>query len=284
VTQKERTKEKHIKEKKLLQSGNRISLLMLLCLAVMVVFLKPDFCQSNDTMKGMDMGGQTQGTIKSVAQDQAKMNMGEEEMDMVHPFFTHMGLPDPVGHYALRLSGVATSEEGHTRGDFGLHLETGLLDRVGLHIRNDRVLNNAHTEIMLQYAAIRSRNGMSGFSPFVEVEVPSHKDERHTYGLFGFSTMWSTRILEVNQSLEYSLEEEALEGSISLVGKIGQHLFPVFEFILASAKGEKPQNSVIGGLKYRINKNIVFGIGYQFPVTQVREFARQIFFQTDLEW
>jgi hypothetical protein len=149
------------------------------------------------------------------------MNMGEEEMDMVHPFFTHMGLPDPVGHYALRLSGVATRDEGHTRGDFGFHLEAGLLDRVGLHIRNDRVLNNAHTEIMLQYAAIRSRDGMSGFSPFVELEVPTHKDERHAYGLVGFSTMWSTRIIEFNQSLEYSPEEEALEGSVSLTGKFG---------------------------------------------------------------
>jgi hypothetical protein len=235
-------------------------------------------------MKGMDMGGQTQDTIKSVAPNQAKMDMAEGEMDMVHPFFTHMGLPDPVGHYALRLSGVATREEGHTRGDFGLHLETGLLDRIGLHIRNDRVLNNAHTEIMLQYAAIRSRDGMSGFSPFLEVEIPTHKDERHTYGLVGFSTMWSTHILELNQSLEYSPEEEALEGSISLVGKVGQRLFPVVEFILAAANGAKPQNSMIVGLKYRINKNIVFGIGYQVPVTQAREFTHQIFFQTDLEW
>jgi hypothetical protein len=194
-------KEKHIKEKMLLQSLNRISLFAFLCLLMIMVFLQPAFCQSNDTMKGMDMGGQTQNTVKSAAPNRAKMNMAEGEMDMPHPFFTHMGLPDPVGHYALRLSGVATRAEGHTRGDFGLHLETGLLDRIGLHIRNDRVLNNAHTEIMLQYAAIRSQDGMSGFSPFVEVEIPTHKDERHTYGLVGFSTMWSTRILELNQSL-----------------------------------------------------------------------------------
>ncbi len=268
----------------LLRSRSRISLLALLCLLVITVFLQPAFCQSNDTMKEMDMGAQTQDTIKSAAPNQSKMNMAEGEMDMPHPFFTHMGLPDPVGHYALRLSGVATREEGHTRGDFGLHLETGLLDRIGLHIRNDRVLNNAHTEIMLQYAAIRSRDGMSGFSPFAELEVPTHEDERHAYGLVGFSTMWSTHILELNQSLEYSPEEEALEGSVSLVGKVGQRLFPVVEFILAAANGAKPQNSIIGGLKYRINKNIVFGMGCQIPVTEAREFAHQLLLQTDLEW
>ncbi len=236
----------------------------LLFLLGMAVFLQPAFCQSNDTMKGMDMAG--------------------GEMNIVHPFFTHMGLPDPAGHYALRLSGAAAREEGHTRGDFGLHLETGLADRLGLHIRNDRVLNNAHTELMLQYAAIRSRDKMSGFSPFVEVEVPTHKDERHTYGLVGFSTMWSTLRLEVNQSLEYSPEEEALEGSVSLVGKVGTRLFPVVEFILAAANDAKPQNSMIGGLKYRINSHAVVGIGCQVPVTEAREFTHQIVLQTDLEW
>jgi len=205
-------------------------------------------------------------------------------MDIVHPFFTHMGMPDAVGHYALRLSGVATREEGHTHGDVGFHLETGLSERIGLHIRNDRVSNNAHTEIMSQYAAIRSRDGMSGFSPFVELEIPTHEDERHTYGLVGFSTMWSTHGFELNQSLEYSPEEEALEGSFSMVGKVSQRLFPVVEFILAAAKGATPQNSMIGGLKYRINRNTVFGIGYQVPVTESKEFTHQVLLQIDLEW
>jgi hypothetical protein len=255
-----------------------------LCLLLMVVLFVPAFCQSNDTIKGMDMGATTQNATKSVVANPAKMSMGEEKMDMVHPFFTHMGLPDAVGHYALRLSGVATRDEGHTRGDFGFHLETGLTDRIGLHIRNDRVSHNAHTEIMLQYTALRSRDGMSGFSPFAEVEIPTHKDERHTYGLFGFSTMWSSHILELNQSVEYSPREEALEGSLSIVGKVNQHLFPVVEFILAAAKDVKPHNSIIGGLKYRINKYTVFGAGYQVPVTRAKEFGRQVLLQTDFEW
>ena len=268
----------------LLQSENRISSFSLLCLLVIAVFLQPAFCQSNDTMKEMDMGGQTQDTIKSVEPNQAKMNMDEGEMDIVHPFFTHMGMPEAVGHSALRLSGVATREEGDTRGDFGFHLETGLSERLGLHIRNDRVSNNAHTEIMLQYAAIRSQDGMGGFSPFVEVEIPTHEDERHTYGLLGFSTMWSTHSLELNQSVEYSPEEEALEGSLSMVGMVGQRFFPVAEFILSATKGAKPQNSMIGGLKYRIDRNTVFGIGYQVPVTESKEFTHQVLLQIDHEW
>jgi hypothetical protein len=268
----------------LLQSGNRIPSLALLCLLVIAVFLQPAFCQSNDAMKEMDMGGQTQDTMKSVVPNQAKMNMVEGEMDMVHPFFTHMGMPDPVGHYVLRLSGVAAREEVRTRGDFGFHLETGLSKRIGLHIRNDRVVNNAHTEIMLQYAAIRSRDGMSGFSPFAELEIPTHEDERHFYGLVGFSTTWSTHIFELNQSVEYSPEEGALEGSLSMVDNVGQRLFPVIEFIFAASKSATPQNSMIGGLKYRINGYTVFGVGYQAPVTKTKEFTHQVLLQADLEW
>jgi hypothetical protein len=267
----------------LLRSGNRISF-PALCPLVIAVFLQPAFCQSNDTMKEMDMGGPTQDTAKSVEPNQPKMDMDEEEMDVVHPFFTHMGMPEAVGHSALRLSGVVTRQEGDTHGDGGFHLETGLSERLGLHIRNDRVSNNAHTEIMLQYAAIRSPDGMSGFSPFVEVEIPTHEDERHTYGLVGFSTMWSTPGFQLNQSVEYSPEEKALEGSFSMVGKVGQRLFPVAEFIFSATEGATPQNSVIGGLKYRINKHTVFGVGYQVPVTEAREFTHQVLLQTDFEW
>ncbi|MDD5772663.1 MAG: hypothetical protein PHX78_04260 [bacterium] len=252
-------------------SQNRISLFILLCLLIMAVFLQPAFCQSDDTMKGMDMGGQVQ-------------YMSEKEMDFVHPFFTHMGLPDPVGHYALRLSKLAFRDEGKYHGDFGFHLETGLSKNIGLHIRNDRISNNAHTEITLQYAALRSRDGMSGFSPFVEVEIPTHKDEHNTYGLVGFSTMWSAHIFELNQSVEYSPKEKAVEGSISIVGKIGQRFFPVAEFVFAAAKDATPNNSIIEGIKYQINKSVAVGLGYQVPVTSAKEFTDQVLFQTDIEW
>lgn len=77
------------------------------------------------------MGGQTQATTNSVVPNQAKMNMDEGEMNFVHPFFTHMGMPDPIGHYALRLSAVSAREEGHTHGDVGFHLETGLSKKWG---------------------------------------------------------------------------------------------------------------------------------------------------------
>lgn len=253
----------------------------LLYLLVIAAFLQPALGQ---TKKEMDMGGQSQDTTKRVAPNQEKMDMSDGEMEFVHPFFTHMGMPDPAGHYSLRLSGVATRVDGQTQGDFGFHLETGLMKRVGLHIRNDRVLNNAHTEIAIQYAAIQSEDGMKGLSPFAEVEIPTHKNERNTYLLVGFSTMWSAQRFELNQSIEYSPKEDAIEGSVAVVGKVGQRVFPVVEFVLATAKDIAPENSMIVGLKYQIIKPVALGLGYQFPVTEARGFTDQILLQTDLEW
>ena len=71
---------------------------------------------------------------------------------------------------------------------------------------------------------------------------------------------------------------------MSVVGKVGQRFCPIVEFTSAAAKDAKPQNSVIGGLKYRINKATALGIGLQIPVTDDREFANQVLVQTDLEW
>ena len=71
--------------------------------------------------------------------------MSDDE-EIAHPFFTHMGVPEAVGAYSLRLAALATRMDdtqmdgidqmgGETKADFGFHFETGLSKFVGLHIR-----------------------------------------------------------------------------------------------------------------------------------------------------
>ena len=268
--------------KNVVKSSNRWLRMTALSLALLATATQTQMGHAKDDKMPMD--GQTRDAVKSVAPDHSKMNMGEGEMDIVHPFFTHMGMPDPVGHYALRLSGVSSNSKGHNKGDFGFHLETGLAKNWGLHIRNDQVRGNAHTEVAFQYAAIRSRDGMSGVSPFIEIELPTGKGEKDTFALIGFSTAWTTKRLAFNQSLEYSPRENAIEGSAAIVAKIGERFFPVVEFIGGAAKGALPENSVIGGLKYRFKKNLVGGVGYRVPVASAREFNNQVMVQMDIEW
>lgn len=71
-----------------------------------------------------------------------KTEMDEEEIP--HPFFTHMGMPEATGVYSLRVQSLLTNVNNKTVADFGFHLETGLSKFVGMHIRNDRFLDNTH--------------------------------------------------------------------------------------------------------------------------------------------
>ena len=98
-----------------------------------------------------------------------------EKSEIPHPFFTHMGMPEGKGMYSLRSTALATTEAGKTTGDFAFHFETGLSKIVGLHIRNDRFLMNPTTEIMFQFAVLKSKNGMNGISTLIEFEIPTNK-------------------------------------------------------------------------------------------------------------
>ena len=210
--------------------------------------------------------------------------MGNMEEEVAHPFFTHMGIPEDVGMYSLRLSALSTQIDGKSNADFGLHLETGLSKFVGLHIRNDRVLYNAHTEIMFQFAAIRSKNGMNGFSPIIEFEIPTHKGAKYFNTLVGFSTTLSNSHIAFNQVLHYSPREDMYEGSAALVYKISKIIFLVAEIQGEKMPDEKAITSLLIGAKVRINKNLLLGIGYQQTITANKDFSSQYIFQPDMVW
>lgn len=97
---------------------------------------------------------------------QPMSTMGDDEV--AHPFFMHMGMPEGVGVYSLRLSGLSRREDGGNTSDFAFHFETGLTDSIGLHVRNDNFRNMPRTEVMFQFAVGKSRDGMSGWGPLIE--------------------------------------------------------------------------------------------------------------------
>ena len=208
----------------------------------------------------------------------------DDEDEIAHPFFTHMGMPDPVGSYSLRFPITATRMDGNTKGDFGFHFETGLSKTIGLHIRNDRFLNNSHTELMFQFAAIRSKDGMSGFSPIIEFEIPTKKGESRINTLVGFSTAYITSRLAFNQIIHYGPREDMVEGSAALVYKITKGVFLVVEIFGEKMQNEDAAFNMLGGVKVSINKFLTLGFGYRLPITTNREFSSQYIFQPDIEW
>ena len=210
--------------------------------------------------------------------------MGDDE-EIAHPFFTHMGMPEAVGTYSLRTSALLTKPmDGKSKGDFAFHLETGLTKFVGLHIRNDRFLDNTHTEIMFQFAVIRSKDGMSGFSPIIEFEIPTKKGASRINTLVGFSTALVKSRFAINQVLHYNPREDMVDGSVAFVYKVSKGVFFVIESLGEKMMDEKAIINLLGGVKIKLSKNLILGIGYQLPLTNNKEFLSQYIFQPDMEW
>jgi hypothetical protein len=213
-----------------------------------------------------------------------KMGQMSDDKDLAHPFFSHMGMPHEPGTFSLRLSALATQTEGKTKGDFAFHFETGLSKFIGLHIRNDRFLQESHTEIMFQFAAIKSRDGMSGFSPVIEFEIPTKKGATRINTLVGFSTAIVGSHIAFNQAIHYNPYDNMVEGEGSLVFKAGKRVFLIAEILGEKMPHEQAFVNLVGGVKIKLNDNFMLGIGYQQPVTTNRDFSSQFILQPDMEW
>lgn len=216
--------------------------------------------------------------------DERTGKMGVDE-EVAHPFFTHMGMPEAVGVFNLRLAGLATRVDGRTEGDFAFHLETGLTKSIGLHVRNDRFLDKPRTEVMFQFAALRSKDGMSGFSPIIEFEFPTRSgDGKRINTLVGFSTALTNSNVSFSQVLHYNPREDMVDGSAALVFKVGRRCYSVVEVLAEAMRGDRPIVNVLLGLKVRVNDGLLLGLAFQVPTTSRKDFSSQMVFQPDREW
>jgi len=54
--------------------------------------------------------------------------------------------------------------------------------------------------------------------------------------------------------------------------------------MIPDAKQHRGLSAVNGGLKVRVNKNLMLGFAVQVPVTNRKDFSSQLVFQPDIEW
>jgi len=220
----------------------------------------------------------------AAVQEQA-MPGGDDEEEIAHPFFTHMGIPEGVGVYSLRLLGLVNRADGMTKGDLGFHFETGLTKRIGLHVRNDSFLNRTRSEVMFQFLAIKSKDGMSGFSPIIEFEIPTRTGGGSRVNtLIGFSSALVNKRAAFNQVVHYNPREDSVDYSAAIVFRAGKQYFPVFEILGEGMRGERPIVNLLGGLKVRVSKILILGFAVQVPVTNRKDFSSQLAFGPDIEW
>ena len=206
-------------------------------------------------------------------------------MEVPHAFFTHDGLPEGAGVWNLRSAALATRADGRTEGDFAFHLETGITERIGLHLRNDRFRDQPRSEAMFQFAAVTSRDGMSGFAPLVEFEVPTRSGAgRRVNTLVGFTAKLANARAAFNSVVHYDPREDMTDNSASLVVGATDRIFPVVEALTEIGRGARPIANALGGVKFRLREGILVGLAYQVPLTRNKDFASQLVAQPDVEW
>ncbi len=202
---------------------------------------------------------------------------------LVHPFMAHMGMPDGPGEVSARVTAVQERMSGESKGTYAFHIESGVVDRVGIHLRNDSIGTNPASELMLQYAVFRTPSKLSGISVFGELEFPTGPVESNrTAGLFGISGAYLlVPLLALNSTIHYNPRDKMTDWEISLVSRLTKNIFPVVE-----ARGEitktNSSTSLLAALKYKLPRDTAIGVGYQFPVTAVREYDSQLLLQAEL--
>lgn len=268
-----------------MQSFN--SLTRLIGITASACFIALSFCEfSANAQQPMPMPKPTPAMTNQRQNSQPdETQMSDDEVEIAHPFFTHMGMPERVGVFSLRLAGLANRVDGKSKGDFGFHFETGLTKYIGVHVRNDSFLDRTRSEVMIQFAAIRSKDGMSGFSPIIEFEIPTRRGGGSRINtLVGFSTALVNKRAAFNQVVHYNPRENSADYSAAVVLRVGKRYFPVVEILGEGARGERPIVNLLGGFKVRVNKNLTLGFAVQAPVTSRKDFSSQLVFQPDIEW
>ena len=209
-----------------------------------------------------------------------EMKVGQHQMMLPMPFFTHMGIPYNVGTYGLRLAVLPTINEGKANTEFNFQFETGLTKTVGLFIGGEGLFDDPTLEAMFQFLVWKSKNEMNGFSPIIEFEFPLGKEAtRSVYTQVGFASTFSNSHVAFNQVLHYSPLEDLAEGSASLLVKISNRIFLVSEISGVVQKDELPIFNLLAGVKIRLNQNFLLGFAYQLPLTTNRNYSSRYVFQ-----
>lgn len=214
--------------------------------------------------------------------------LADDEVDhhaFVHPFLAHMGMPDGPGELSVRIMSAEERNAGAAAGTYGFHAETGITDRLGLHLRNDAVKTHSKTEMMLQYAVLRSDDNSSGISFVAEIEVPTGSTTSNRIeNMFGvsFAYLWIP-IFAVNSTVHYSPDDKKAEWEISFVGRLTEKIYPVLEF-----SGENTQEmslaSALFAWKFKIPGSNSLAAGYRVPITTNREFDSQLILQAEFNF
>ena len=214
-------------------------------------------------------------TVKPLAPQ--KNDKGKEADMFVHPFLTHMALPDPPGTMSLRLIAFQQRQDSTVVQDMALHIEVGLLRNLGLHIRSDGIKTSPYSEVMLMYSFLHDATYNNGLSVFGQISIPTGqgiKSNALKY-LFGFSgRLTAPQIMVIDANMHINLADKMAEYESSFIFKASRMLYPELELRGVITQHETSLYSLIG-LKFRVANEMAIGVGIQTAVTTAREYDTQ---------
>jgi hypothetical protein len=219
--------------------------------------------------------------------EKAQVAEGEEEM-FPHPFLVHMGISDKPGMLSMRLTGYRQgfSTESYQT-DFAFHLETGLYNRFGLHVRNDAIKQEPRTDVMLMYTVLQDKKAESGISVFGAGLIPTGtipEDEDKVIGTFGIGgRKVFPSLVTFDGDIHYMPQMKMAEYEISGVFKATQHFFPVLE-IAGEIMKDETTLYLLPALKFKLASGKFIGVGSQIGLTSNRDFDTRALIQLDMDW
>lgn len=211
---------------------------------------------------------------------------------MTHPFLSHMGIPDGPGEVSVRVSPIRRASGAEQGSDLALHVEAGIVPRLGLHLRNDAVTGAAAmepghgTELMVMFAVAQDEAMTRGVSVFGELSAPTVPgDEPVTYGVgIGGRWMGGTRVLL--DGIVHVEPEEGFAGvgmayTASAVVRVAGKVF-----VLVEDNGElsamETSNYLTPSVKVGLgDSGGTVGFGLSVPLMEERAYDRQLLFQLD---
>ena len=200
-------------------------------------------------------------------------DMGGMGEMFAHPFWSHMGIPDKPGEVDMRLLGYRSRLDGVAGGDFGLHLEAGLLPGLGIHLRSDGIYNSPDSEIMVMYSFLHDSDLNNGISVFGEAEIPTGTgSDVTTQGVVGVGgRLTAGQVVVWDGDVHYNPKKKMAEYESSFVFRMNSKIYPIVE-ANGHASREMKTLYVLPAVKFMINAGSALGLGVRIPAVKDREY------------
>ena len=210
------------------------------------------------------------------------IDSGVEERQGV-PLFLHTGIPYDPGKMNIRFTTFHSQLDGVPTDGTGIHIEIGVMDRLGLHIRNDHIQDGT-TEIMLQMALLLSDDRKEGLSFILENAVSAPSNEANSVFMTGFTATKMIWADPMNFSLQFDLKNNGVEFESSYA----HYLTPDIDLILEVHSDSMSAGTFTNvsydevGVRYKLAQSLSVAIATRAPLSADRDFDTSTELQTSL--